>query len=126
MIIFYRRFLVVTCLLSIYACSVYTLDIQQGNVITQEMIEKLNIGMEKGQITRIIGTPLISNPFRSNRWEYLYSMNKNGGNIEQFSHITLEFENSTLSKIQIHKAPLKEAELATMHRESRASKKSFF
>jgi outer membrane protein assembly factor BamE len=61
----------------------HKIDIQQGNVITQEMIDKLQPGMTRNQVRFILGTPLLVDPFRTDRWDYVYSMKKGGELVEQ-------------------------------------------
>ena len=78
---------------------VFRLDIQQGNVITQEMIEQLELGMEKRKVRFILGTPLLTDPFNEDRWDYLYSLKRgNGDRIQR--HISLLFENDLLVRIE--------------------------
>jgi outer membrane protein assembly factor BamE len=93
------------------ACSVHKIDIQQGNVITQEMLEKLKIGMEKQQVSRLLGTPLIKDPFRKGRWDYVYKFVAGDTNEKQTSHITLFFDGENLTKIDVLKAPPAEADV---------------
>ena len=69
----------------------YKVDIQQGNVIEQDMINKLKPGMDKNQVKFIMGTPVIVDPFHNDRWEYIFTMQKGGGVREQ-RHITLHFD----------------------------------
>ena len=64
-------------LLAIAGCSipgVYKVDVQQGNVITQDIGEQLRPGMTTQQVRFIMGTPLISDTFNPQRWDYLYSL----------------------------------------------------
>lgn len=61
----------------------HKIDIQQGNVVTQEMLEKLQPGMTRNQVRFVLGTPLIVDPFRNDRWDYVYTLNKKGERIEQ-------------------------------------------
>lgn len=77
---------------------VYRIDIQQGNVVDQSMVNKLRRGMDKNQVKFIMGTPLLVDPFHSNRWEYLYSMEPGRGEREQ-RHITLHFKDDKLDNI---------------------------
>jgi outer membrane protein assembly factor BamE (lipoprotein component of BamABCDE complex) len=58
---------------------VYRIDIPQGNIITQEMIDQLRPGLTKRQVTFILGTPLIRDTFDQDRWDYLYSYQPGGG-----------------------------------------------
>ena len=78
---------------------VYRIDIQQGNVIEQEMLDKLKPGMVKDQIHFIMGTPTIVDPFRNDRWEYIYTFSK-GGNRRQQRHITIYFEEDKLAYLE--------------------------
>ncbi|MCK4586460.1 MAG: outer membrane protein assembly factor BamE [Gammaproteobacteria bacterium] len=93
------------------ACSVHRIDIQQGNVITQEMLEKLKIGMGKQQVSRLLGTPLIEDPFHKGRWDYIYKFVAGDTGEKQSSHITLFFDGENLTKIDIREAPLAEADV---------------
>jgi outer membrane protein assembly factor BamE len=74
------------------ACSIHQIDIQQGNVITKKMTDKLKIGMDMNQVRYVMGTPLIVDPFHKNRWDYVYSLDTHNGK-KQTSHITVLFEN---------------------------------
>ncbi len=51
---------------------VYRIDIQQGNVVTQEMVDKLRIGMNKRQAQFVLGAPMLIDPFHADRWDYVY------------------------------------------------------
>jgi outer membrane protein assembly factor BamE len=74
--------LTLTGLLALAGCSfpgVYKIDIQQGNVVTQDMIDQLRPGMTRRQVRFIMGNPLLTDTFHSNRWDYLYSIQPGGG-----------------------------------------------
>jgi outer membrane protein assembly factor BamE len=76
----------------------YKIDIQQGNVITQEMVSKLKPGMTRSQVTFILGTPLVSDPFRPERWDYVYEF-IHRGKVKDRRRLTLVFENDLLKTI---------------------------
>ena len=78
---------------------VYRIDIQQGNVIEQEMLDKLKPGMVKDQVHFIMGTPTIVDPFHNDRWEYLYTYSKGGARRDQ-RHITIFFEDNRLAYLE--------------------------
>lgn len=61
----------------------HKIDIQQGNVVTQEMVDKLQPGMTRSQVRFVLGTPLVVDPFRNDRWDYVYSFKKRGDLVEQ-------------------------------------------
>lgn len=69
---------------------VHKIDIQQGNVVTQDMVDQLRPGMTTRQVRFIMGTPLITDTFNSNRWDYLYSIQLAGGTRKQ-ERISLVF-----------------------------------
>ena len=74
--------LTLTGLLALAGCSfpgVYKIDIQQGNVVTQDMIDQLRPGMTRRQVRFIMGNPLLTDTFHTNRWDYLYSIQPGGG-----------------------------------------------
>lgn len=58
---------------------VHRIDIQQGNILTQDMVRELSPGMEKRQVRSLLGTPLVVNPFDANEWNYLYTLKQGSG-----------------------------------------------
>ena len=70
---------------------VYKIDIQQGNVVTQDMIDQLKPGMTRRQVRFIMGNPLITDTFHANRWDYLYSIQP-GGRQRYQERISLMFD----------------------------------
>jgi len=68
--------------------SEYKIDIQQGNVLTQDMVAQLRPGLSKDQVRFILGTPVLMDMFHANRWDYVYRLQKGStGEVEirQFS-----------------------------------------
>lgn len=83
-----------TGLFTLTGCSfpgVYKIDIQQGNVVTQDMIDQLRPGMSHGQVRFIMGNPLLTDTFHAKRWDYLYSIQPGGGKRYQ-ERISLDFD----------------------------------
>lgn len=58
---------------------VYQVEVQQGNIITEEMVTQLRPGMSKRQVRHILGTPAIEDIFHDNRWDYVYTRAEGGG-----------------------------------------------
>lgn len=83
---------------------VYRVDIQQGNVIDQAMIDKLEPGMTRAKVKFIMGTPLLVDPFHSDRWEYVYS-NEPGSGVRVHRHIALFFKDNELTHIEGNVTP---------------------
>ncbi len=78
---------------------VYTLEIQQGNIIDQAMIDQLRPAMNKRQVLYIMGSPMLDDVFHKNRWDYLYS-NQPGGEDRVQKQVSLFFENDQIVSIQ--------------------------
>lgn len=98
-------------LLFLSACSVHKIDIQQGNVITQEMFEKLKVGMDKKRVERVLGTPLVVDPFHRDRWDYVYIFKAGDTDDRQSARLTLYFENDQVTKIDVFSTLPKEADV---------------
>jgi outer membrane protein assembly factor BamE len=77
---------------------VYRIDIQQGNDVTQDMLNKLEPGMTKNQVAYVMGTPLIIDTFHPDRWDYVYTFSPGNGQREQ-RRITAYFVEDRLSYI---------------------------
>lgn len=76
----------------------YRIDIPQGNVLEQGQVRMLKPGMTPAQVRFLLGTPLLVDPFRSDRWDYAYVLRKGGKVVEQ-RHITVMFEDGKLARI---------------------------
>lgn len=90
--------LVLALLLS--ACAefpgVYKVDIEQGNILTEEMVSQLKVGQTKEQVQFVLGSALIQDSFSDNRWDYAYRLKHDNAFIEN-GNLTLLFENDILS-----------------------------
>lgn len=77
----------------------YKIDIQQGNYVTQDMLAKLKPGMTRSQVRFALGTPLIVDPFRTDRWDYAYTYAKAGVLTEQRT-VTVVFRDDVLERVE--------------------------
>jgi outer membrane protein assembly factor BamE len=76
-----RTLLIAALLTGLAGCSYltpYKLDVPQGNAITADQVAKLKLGMNRSQVRFILGTPLLTDPFHANRWDYIYYSSKGG------------------------------------------------
>ncbi|HLE93114.1 MAG TPA: outer membrane protein assembly factor BamE [Sulfuricaulis sp.] len=80
--------------------SVYKAEIQQGNSVSQEMIDKLRPGMTRSQVRFILGTPLITDPFHLDRWDYYYYIRRQGEDIAEVRRLTVIFKNDVLVAVE--------------------------
>jgi len=71
---------------------VYKQNIQQGNVLDREDMERLETGMTKRQVMVLLGSPAVQSPFHDDRWDYINSFAARGGKAERRT-LTIDFEN---------------------------------
>ena len=76
----------------------YKMDIRQGNFVTAEMRDKIKPGMSRTQVRYVLGTPMISDVFHANRWDYVYRLEHRHELVEQ-QRLTLYFEGDNLARI---------------------------
>ena len=89
---------------------VYKLDINQGNYVTQDQVEKLREGMTRQQVRTILGTPLVTSPFRENRWDYVYEFKRQGVTTEHRT-FTVLFADDKLARWEGDQMPTSAVEL---------------
>ena len=77
---------------------VHRIDVQQGNVITQEMVAQLKPGMDKKKVNFIMGSPLIMDTFHADRWDYVYSLQEGFHRAEK-RRVTLFFKDDKLVRV---------------------------
>lgn len=77
----------------------YKIDIQQGNVVTEEMVARLKPGMTRSQVRFTLGTPLIMDVFHNDRWDYIYSLAPKG-RITEERKLAVFFKDDRLFRIQ--------------------------
>ena len=97
-----RLFLISALFLSLLAgCSIgpHRIDVQQGNALDQENVARLKTGLSRSQVRFLLGTPLVVDPFRTDRWDYVYVYYK-AGKLAEKKRITLFFEGDTLARIE--------------------------
>lgn len=77
---------------------IYKQNIQQGNAIEQEDLDELYVGMNRRQVLYVLGTPSIKDPFHHDRWDYVQTFSRRGGEMVE-RKVTLRFENDLLAEI---------------------------
>jgi outer membrane protein assembly factor BamE len=76
----------------------YRIDIQQGNYVSQEMVAQLKRGMTKEQVRFVLGTPLVTDIFHAERWDYVYLLDRPGQPRVQ-RRLAVFFEEGKLSRL---------------------------
>lgn len=91
--------LIISLIISQFIAScAYKPDVQQGNTFDDKQVNQLKVGMTPQQVTFILGTALLKDPFHKNRWDYVYSLAKGHAKQER-RLLTLYFQNDKLAKI---------------------------
>jgi outer membrane protein assembly factor BamE len=95
--------LIASCVVALNGCAewlpeAHKLDLQQGNTVKLAQLEALSIGMSKSEVRRILGSPMLSDPFHNQRWDYIYRFIPNKG-FERKSLLTLYFKDDVLVRI---------------------------
>jgi outer membrane protein assembly factor BamE len=85
------------CAWSLSGCFLkpHKIDVQQGNFLDQEAISKLKPGMTRSQVRFLLGTPLITDPFHPERWDYMF-IDRKAGKLKEEQHLTLYFDGDKL------------------------------
>ena len=89
---------------------VYKLDVNQGNFLSQDMVDKLRVGQTKQQVRLVLGTPLIVSVFRDDRWDYDYEFIKQGRVVEH-RKLTVYFADDKLARWEGDEMPQSAADL---------------
>ena len=77
----------------------YRLDVWQGNALDDAALARLRVGMARGEVLHLLGTPAVADVFHPDRWDYLYSFAP-GGQEQQWRRIALFFEGDRLTRIE--------------------------
>ena len=77
----------------------YRIDIVQGNAVTKEAVEALRPGMTRAQVTDILGSPMLADPFHRDRWDYLFTIRRPGTPVQRLS-VVLRFDGERLRAVE--------------------------
>jgi len=91
----------------------HKIEVQQGNLITPEMRDKIRVGMSSALVRSILGTPLINDPFHARRWDYVYSLEQGGKRVNK-QRLTLYFDDERLTRIDDSDMPTEAAPTSVM------------
>ena len=77
----------------------YRIDVRQGNYVDQDMVSQLKRGMTREQVRFVLGSPLVVDMFRTDRWDYVYRFRPGSGEAQQ-RVISLFFAGDVLERIE--------------------------
>ena len=78
----------------------YRMEIQQGNFVSKEAVSQLKLGMSKDQVRFVLGTPLLTDIFHADRWDYVYRRQRVNSNVIEQRKIAVFFEDGKLKRIE--------------------------
>ena len=82
---------IVLASMALTGCSLYRVDVQQGNVIKESQVQQLKPGLSREEVRNLLGTPALADPFHVSRWDYAYSFKPSYGSRQQ-KHLSLFFD----------------------------------
>jgi outer membrane protein assembly factor BamE len=82
----------------------YKAEVQQGTLLSPEMLANLRPNMTKRQVRLLLGSPPVADVFHPERWDYVYSIGRTGDKFDS-QHLTLYFQNDTLVRAEGDLAP---------------------
>jgi outer membrane protein assembly factor BamE len=83
----------------------YRPDVQQGNVVTKEMVDQLRQGMTREQVRFLLGSPMLSSVFHTDRWDYVYYLKRGKGSEEQLRRLTVHFKDNRIERVLADEMP---------------------
>jgi Small protein A (tmRNA-binding) len=103
-----RRIAVATLVLVLLAGCVHRIDIQQGNFLDTEDIDRIAVGMTRVQVRALLGTPMVADPFQGSRWDYVYYFKKGRWRKPEQRHFVVYFDGADkVAKIERPSQPPK-------------------
>jgi len=94
-----RILLIALLALLLQSCILYVPDVEQGNIITKEMIDKVKIGQSQQQVRFLLGSPLVQDAFHQDRWDYVYTLKKGRSDKVDRKRLTIIFNNGVVAKV---------------------------
>lgn len=95
-----RPSILILATLFTWGCA-HKVEIQQGNSITSSKVELLKIGMEATKIKAIMGTPMLTDPFHADRWDYIFTLRSDERSYPDH-RVTLYLNKGKLTAIEPH------------------------
>ena len=102
------------------ALTPYKVDILQGNVLTQEQVQVLQVGMSREQVRDILGTPLLASVFHAQRWDYVFTL-KRQGQAPQRRQLSLWFKDNRLERFDGDDVPTEQAFVESLQVQRKAA-----
>jgi|ERR1019366_3545218 outer membrane protein assembly factor BamE len=95
----FHRLLLWSAVSVLASACVYRINIQQGNYLDQAAVDQVKAGMTRSQVRYLLGTPLASDPFTKERWDYIYYLKKGRSNHVDSRRVTVYFDGEKVAKL---------------------------
>jgi outer membrane protein assembly factor BamE len=92
-------------LITLAAGCVYRPNIQQGNLLKLEDIDQVTVGMTRSQVRYLLGTPMVSDPFQPERWDYIYTLQRGHERKVDRAYFVVRFQGDKVSQVDKVDAP---------------------
>lgn len=93
------RALALIALCGLAGC-VYRMNIQQGNFLKPEDIDRVQTGMTRSQVRFLLGTPMVSDTFDADRWDYYYYLVRGHSRKKETRHVIVRFDGDKVASIE--------------------------
>jgi len=101
--------------------SPYRVEVVQGNFVSKEQVEALQKGMSREQVRQILGTPLVSSVFHNDRWDYVFSLRRQGVEPQQ-RRLTVYFKDDMMERAEGDTMPSEAEFVSTLQVKNRPGK----
>jgi outer membrane protein assembly factor BamE len=99
----------------------YRIEIVQGNFVSREQVQALKPGMSRPQVRDVLGTPLITDPFHQDRWDYVFTINRQGVPPQEH-HLAVFFKGDVLDHFDGDTMPTEAEFVATLDNKRKGAK----
>jgi outer membrane protein assembly factor BamE len=104
------------------AITPYRVEVVQGNFVSKEQVEALQKGMGRDQVRQILGTPLVSSLFHGDRWDYVFTLKRQGVDPQQ-RHLTVWFKDGLMERVEGDPMPSEAEFVSTLDTRNKSSGK---
>lgn len=94
----------------------YRIEVVQGNVVTQEIMSQIQVGLGRAQVREILGTPLLTDIFHENRWDYVFTIARQGVTPQQ-RRVSIFFKNNVVERFEADPLPSEREFVASIARQ---------
>jgi len=98
---------------ALYTVTPYKVEVVQGNFVSKQQVEALKPGMTRQQVREILGTPLLNDVFHGNRWDYVFTIRRQGVAAQQ-RRLTVYFDGERMARYEGDPMPSEEEFVATL------------